>query len=92
MSKKTQKCEGVAFPYENSAIVSGAFIVAFLLSIDMLADPHSGQIKDQRLAWLVMALLPVLIATVFCVEYRLRNKCAPAPMGRSTKCNSSTKC
>jgi hypothetical protein len=74
MSQKRRKRGNPTFAGEKSAILSCALIVTLVLFLGMLADPQSGQIRDQRAAWLGMAALPVAIAAVIYVEYRSRNR------------------
>jgi hypothetical protein len=92
MPKRRRKCEDLTFPYEKSAIASGALIVAFLLFLAMLAEPQSGRIRDQRAVWVAMIALPFAIAAVFYVEHRLRNRHRSARKNRTPEGNLPAKC
>jgi hypothetical protein len=86
------RTERFTLPYEKSAIVSGALIVASLLLLGTLAEPQTGRIENQIAAWLAIFGLPFAIAAVFYGEYRLRNKRTPSPRRSSSKSNLSAKC
>ena len=78
MSKRRiRRSADPSFPYGKSVIASGGLIVAFMLVLFLVADPRSGEIRSPTLAYLVLAALSVVIAIVFCVEFRLRNKRTP---------------
>ena len=65
--------------YEKSVIVSAALIVVFVFFLGALAEPETGRIQDQRAAWLALIGLPVAIAVVFYIGYKVHKK-------RSAKC------
>ena len=94
MAKKhDRKTAGSALAYEKSAVAAGALIVVFLFFLGMLAEPQSGEIRNQRAAWLAFLALPFAIAAVFYVEYRFRNRRIASSVNRSSpQGNLSAKC
>lgn len=90
--RNRRKGEGTAFAYEKSALVSFALIVAFLFVLGMLAEPQTGRIRDQRAAWLALIGLPVAVAAVFYIEYRVHNKRVSSRKRRPSEGNVSAKC
>jgi hypothetical protein len=89
MSKKRIRRSGEPhFPYGKSVLASGGLILAFILSLAVLADPASGEVRSPVLAYTELAALPLAIVTVFYTEFRFRNKRRldqKAPRQRSSK-------
>jgi hypothetical protein len=73
-------------------IASFALIVAFLFFMGMLAEPQTGRIPDQRAAWLALIVLPVAVAAVFYIEYKVQNRRIASRKRRPSKGNLSAKC
>jgi hypothetical protein len=69
-----RKGQEKAFAYEKSAIFSAVLIVAFVFVLGALADPQTGRIENQRAAWLALIGLPVAVAVVFYIEYKVHKK------------------
>ena len=63
-----------SFPYGKSVIVSSALLLASMLVLALISDPHSGQIRTPYLAWLTVVVLPIAIGVVFFAEFRWRSK------------------
>ena len=93
MPKRQRRKIGTSpLAYEKSAIGSGVLIVVFLFFLCSLAEPQSGEIRDQRAAWLAILGLPIAIGAVFYVEYRFRNRRITSAKRSSAEGKLSAKC
>ena len=74
-----------SFPFWKSLIASSAWLLASMLTLALLSDPQSGQIRTPYLAWLTVAALPIAIVFMFFAESRWLSRRFLAGNGRGIR-------